>query len=118
MRWRLKRNLWTYPATTLLYSGMAAAAYAITAATGSLGAHLVKGGSILDPYLAAIGIDLTKDITLTFTAALVITIASIAVIIVVLLVARGTRIAKRQFHDRGTGPWPGWDIEPLEKKQE
>jgi hypothetical protein len=118
MRWKLKRNLWTYPGTALLYSGMAATAYAITAATGSLGAHLVKGGSILDPYLAAIGIDLTKDITLTFTAALVITVASVAVITVVLLVARGTKIAKRQFHDGGAGPWPGWDMEPLEKKRE
>ena len=116
MRWRFKRNLWTYPATALLYSGMAAVAFAITAATGSLGAHLVKGGSIIDPYLAALGIDLTKAITLTSTAALLITAASIAVIIVVLLVARGTGIAKRQFHDEGSGPWPGWDMEPAQKK--
>jgi fumarate reductase subunit D len=112
MRCTLKRNLWTYPATALLYFGMATVAYAITAGVGSLGAHLTQGESVLDPFLGAVGIDLTTGMTLTSTVALVITIASVVVIIVVLLVARRTGIAMKELKDTGPGPWPHWDKEP------
>ena len=112
MRWTLKRSLWTYPATALLYIGLATAAYAITAGVGSLGAHLTQDGSLLDPLIGAIGIDLTKGMAMTSTVALAIAVASVVVIIVVLLVARRTGVAKRELKDTGPGPWPRWDERP------
>ena len=107
-RWKSTRDLWTFPSSSLLYTGMAAAAFGLTALAGSLGAHIVQGGSLLDPVLGALGLDLTQKIILDSSLAYIVIIASIAVIAGFVLAAWKTGISKRQMRVSKAGGWPSW----------
>ena len=60
IRLRFKRGLWACPAMAWVYVGSAVAAFSVTALTGSMGAHLVFGGSSIDAILKELGS--TKEI--------------------------------------------------------
>lgn len=109
MRWRFKKDLWTSPSLSILFSGLSVIAFALTAAVGSLGAHITQGGSALDPILGAFGIDLTEGFQIDFGTAIIVIIASIVAIILLVAIEIKTGIAKKKPQHPESRTWPGWD---------
>lgn len=72
IRMRFGRGLWTCPAVATVYTLIATAAMGVTGATGSVGAHLTKGESLLDPVWEALRVQITESFVLkpSFAAAL------------------------------------------------
>lgn len=87
-RLRFGRVLWRVPPLAALYVGTAAVAFGLTSFTGSMGAHLAQGGSIIDPVLDSLGIDYASTLVLGPTTALIIAALSVVVIIACLVVSR------------------------------
>jgi hypothetical protein len=85
-RLRFGRVLWRVPLLAALYVGTAVVAFSLTSFTGSMGAHLSQGGSIIDPALGSLGIDYASDLFLGPTTAMVIIALSTIVIIACLVV--------------------------------
>ncbi|HEX9907188.1 MAG TPA: hypothetical protein VGB78_01820 [Thermoplasmata archaeon] len=88
IRTRFGRALWTCPAMAVLYTLLAFAAMGVLGATGSLGAHLTVGESVLDPLWDLFGIDIGHTYAFEATVAAGIALASIAVFLLSLLIAR------------------------------
>lgn len=117
VRVKFGRALWTCPHTSLLYVGLAVMAFGLTGTTGSLGAHIVQGGSILDPLWEAVGIDITKDLLLDTTIALVVAIGAVLLLLFSLIAVVLSGIAKEQFHPKDCSARSGWD-EPTIRRTE
>ncbi len=64
IRMRFGRGLWTCPAMATVYTFVALVAMAVTGATGSVGAHLTKGESLLDPIWDTLRVEITESIVL------------------------------------------------------
>jgi hypothetical protein len=109
IRWRFGRSLWTCPPAAALYTIAALVAMSLTGLAGSLGAHLTKGGSILDFVWQFTGINILNDILINQTLALIIIIASIFVILAVLIINRLSGISKEQLGPRKCTKWSKWD---------
>jgi hypothetical protein len=88
IRSRFGRGLWTCPAMAFLYVGMTFVAFGVLGTTGSMGAHLVQGGSALDPLWNFVGFRVTADLVLSANVDAVIAIASVAALIASLYIAR------------------------------
>jgi hypothetical protein len=89
IRLGIGKRLWTSGGFALFYTAVAAVGFAITALVGSMGAHLTKGESTIDPVLNSIGIDYTKYFLLDANVAMIISIISLVVIVVcIFLIAR------------------------------
>jgi hypothetical protein len=108
-RLRFGRALWRVPLLATLYVGATIVAFALTSFTGSMGAHLGQGGSILDPVLQALGIDYASDLLLGSTTALIIAALSVVVIIACLVVSRrrGWKMADLVRESSEKSRWPG-----------
>lgn len=64
IRMRFGRGLWTCPAMATVYTLVAIAAMGVTGATGSVGAHLTKGESLIDPIWDTLRIHITESFVL------------------------------------------------------
>jgi hypothetical protein len=88
IRSRFGRGLWTCPAMATLYVAITFVAFGVLGTTGSMGAHLVQGGSALDPLWNFVGFRVTADLVLSAGTDAFIAIASVAALIVSLYIAR------------------------------
>ncbi len=59
-RLAFKRKLWTSFEVSGLYTLLALGAYGLTALTGSMGGHITKGESSIEPILKMVGFDYTQ----------------------------------------------------------
>jgi hypothetical protein len=109
IRTKFGRSLWTCPQISLLYTGLAVVAFGLTSTVGSLGAHITQGGSFLDPLWEAVGIDLTKDLSLDVTVAMFVAIGGVILLIFSLLAAVISGIAKEEFRPKNCTSWSKWD---------
>lgn len=64
IRFRFGRGLWTCPAMATVYVLVAVAAMGVTGATGSIGAHLTKGESLMDPVWDLLRVEITEGFVL------------------------------------------------------
>ncbi|MCU0852113.1 MAG: hypothetical protein MUC90_02490 [Thermoplasmata archaeon] len=64
IRMRFGRGLWACPAMATVYTLIAVAAMSVTGATGSVGAHLTKGESLLDPLWNMLNVTITESFVL------------------------------------------------------
>jgi hypothetical protein len=89
IRLKIGKRLWTSGGLALFYTTIAAVGFGLIALIGSMGGHLTQGESTIDPILSSIGIDYTKFFLLDANLAMIVSIVSLAVIVVcIFLVAR------------------------------
>ncbi len=88
IRTRFGRGLWTCPTMAFLYVVLAIVGFGVVGMTGSLGAHLTVGSSILDPLWQFFRIDYTKTIEIATVLAAIIAVVSVVAFIISLAVAR------------------------------
>jgi len=88
IRARFGRGLWTCPMMAAFYTGLAFVAYGILGMTGSLGAHLTVGESILDPLWDWIGMRVDTPIALDAEVAAGIAIVCGMIFVLSLAIAR------------------------------
>jgi hypothetical protein len=62
LRLAFKRKLWTSFEMSGLYTLLALGAYGLTTLTGSMGGHITKGESSIEPILKMVGFDYTQPI--------------------------------------------------------
>ncbi len=89
IRFRFGRGLWTCPAMAAVYTLVALAAMGVTGATGSIGAHLTKGESLMDPVWEFLRVEITSSFVLQPGVAL--GLAFVAVIVLMLSLVYGKR---------------------------
>lgn len=119
VRFRFGRGLWTCPAMAFVYTLMATVAMAVTGATGSVGAHLTKGESLLDPIWNTLRVEITESFVLQPSVAAVI--ALLAVVGLMLSLVYGKRAG---LFDVRLGPetcqkffrWDEPTIQPVESR--
>lgn len=99
MRIALTRQLWTCRALAFLYVVFALAAFGLTSVTGSIGAHLTKGESILDGFLQWIGFDFTKPIELNANLMIAVAIAAAGLLIMVCILVRWFDLVSKEDAD-------------------
>lgn len=80
IRFRFGRGLWTCPAMAMVYTLVALAAMAVTGATGSVGAHLTKGESLMDPLWDTLRVEITESFVLEPGIATAIAFVSVVVL--------------------------------------
>jgi len=88
IRARFGRGLWTCPMMAAVYTGLAFVAYGVLGMTGSLGAHLTVGESVLDPLWNLIGMRGDTPIALDAEVAAGLAIVSGVIFVLSLAVAR------------------------------
>ena len=88
IRARFGRGLWACPMMAAVYVGLAFVAYGILGMTGSLGAHLTVGESVLDPLWNIIGMRVDTPIALEPDMASGIALTCAIVFVLALAVAR------------------------------
>lgn len=88
IRVRFGRGLWTCPAMATLFVVLTIVSFGVVGMTGSLGAHLTVGESLLDPLWNLVGLDIGKDMTLQPSIAAVLALLAAVGLIVSLLVAK------------------------------
>jgi hypothetical protein len=114
MRLRLKKGLWSCPPVAWVYVGTAVFAFTVTALTGSMGAHLVFGGSSIDVILKEIGLDYTQPWGFSSTVAIVLLVLGLIMIVAAFLLVR--RLPKRKLSPKNCGgEWTVPKIEPRKK---
>lgn len=92
IRMRFGRGLWTCPAMATVYTLVAIAAMAITGATGSVGAHLTKGESLLDPIWDTLRIHITESFVLEPSFAAALALIGIIALVFSLAYAKKTKL--------------------------
>lgn len=80
IRFRFGRGLWTCPTMASVYTLVAVAAMGVTGATGSVGAHLTKGESLMDPLWNMLRVEITESIVLEPEVATAIALVSVIVL--------------------------------------
>ena len=88
IRTRFGRGLWTCPAMAVVYVALAFVSFGVLGTTGSMGAHITKGGSAMDPIWNLVGFQVTSDLILDSNIAAFVAIASMGVIVLSLVVAK------------------------------
>ena len=88
LRTRFGRGLWTCPAMAFVYVGFAFIAYGFIGMTGSLGAHITQGGSVLDPLWNIVGFRVASTVEVGPQIAAAIAIISALIFVVSLWLAR------------------------------
>jgi len=90
IRMRFGRGLWTCPAMAGVYTLVAMAAMGVTGATGSLGAHLTKGESLMDPIWDALRISISESFVMQPGIAAAIALFSVIGLVLSLIYAKRT----------------------------
>lgn len=88
VRLRFGRGLWACPAMAIVYTLLAVVAMAITGATGSVGAHLTKGESLLDPIWETLGVQITESYVMEPGVATAIALAAVVGFVLSLVYAK------------------------------
>lgn len=88
IRSRFGRGLWTCPAMAVVYVGLTFVAFGLLGTTGSMGAHLVQGGSALDPLWNFVGFRVGANLVLNANIDALIAIASAAALVIALVIGR------------------------------
>lgn len=88
IRMRFGRGLWACPAMATVYTLIALAAMSVTGATGSVGAHLTKGESLLDPLWDFLNVTITESFVLEPSIAGGIALFSMIGLVLSLIYAR------------------------------
>ena len=88
LRTRYGRGLWSCPAMAVLYTAMAVVAYGVLGMTGSLGAHLTVGESILDPLWELVGVDVAENLAVEPSLAIMLALGCVIALVASLYVAR------------------------------
>ena len=88
LRTRFGRGLWTCPAMAVVYVTLTFVSFGILGTTGSMGAHITKGGSAMDPIWSLVGFKVTTDLIINSNIAAFVALASMAAIVISLVVAR------------------------------
>lgn len=88
IRMRFGRGLWACPAMATVYTLIALAAMSVTGATGSVGAHLTKGESLLDPLWSLLNVTITESFVLEPSIAGGIALFSMIGLVLSLIYAR------------------------------
>ncbi len=121
IRFKFGRGLWTCPAMAFVYTLVAVVAMAVTGATGSVGAHLTKGESLLDPMWDSLRVEIAESFVLEPGTAAVM--ALLSVIGLMLALVYGKRAG---LFDVVLGPdtcqkffrWDEPTIRPVERKDD
>lgn len=82
------RGLWTCPTMTAVYVGLTFVSFGVLGTTGSMGAHITKGESAMDPIWNLVGFQVNSDIILHSNTAALVSLVSMVVIILSLVVAK------------------------------
>ena len=109
IRTRFGRGLWTCPAMATLYVILAIVGFGIVGMTGSLGAHLTVGTSVLDPLWHLFRIDYTKTLEIATVLSSLIAIVSVVAFIVSLAVARNNNLFAIKLGAETCGKYFKWD---------
>jgi hypothetical protein len=109
IRTRFGRGLWTCPAMATLYTALAIAAFGVVGLTGSLGAHLTKGGSLLDPFWDFLHIDVAETMSLAPVAAVLVAMGSMVAFVVSLAIARRYELFGVKLEAETCGKYFKWD---------
>jgi hypothetical protein len=88
IRTRFGRGLWTCSPMATLYVLLTFVSFGVLGTTGSMGAHITKGGSAMDPIWNFVGYQVTSDLILDSNIAALVAIASMGVIVLSLFVAK------------------------------
>jgi hypothetical protein len=99
MRMALTRQLWTCRPLAFLYTIFALAAFGLTSIVGSMGAHLTKGESSLDPLLKWLGFDYTQPIEFNADLMIIAALAAVGLLIMVCLASRWYDLASIEDAD-------------------
>jgi hypothetical protein len=102
VRLKVGKRLWTSGGFALFYTALAVLGFVLTTLTGSMGAHITKGESTIDPLLNSIGIDYTKFFLLDANLAMIISIISLVVIVVCIFLSARMRLLKVQIAKKDT----------------
>jgi len=108
IRFRYGRGLWTCPAMAGLYAGLALIGMALVATSGSIGAHMTTGESLLDPLWDLLGIDPLQSFLVSDTVAILISVASTVILVICVLLAVRTGLSKQSFRCE-SGACNYWD---------
>jgi hypothetical protein len=109
IRTRFGRGLWTCPAMATLYTVLAIAGFGVVGLTGSLGAHISQGGSILDPFWDFLHIDVTKTMSLAPMVAALVAMVSVMAFIISLAIARRYDLFGVKLGAETCGKYFKWD---------
>ena len=88
IRTRFGRGLWTCPTMATVYGTLTFVSFGVLGTTGSMGAHITKGGSAMDPIWNLVGFQVTSDLTLDSNTAALLAFVSMGVIVVSLVIAK------------------------------
>jgi hypothetical protein len=111
MRLRLKKGLWSCPPVAWVYVGTAVFAFTVTALTGSMGAHLVFGGSSIDVILKEIGLDYTQPWGFSSTVAILLLVLGLVMIVVSVVLMR--KLPKKKLSPKTCGG--KWTVPKMER---
>jgi hypothetical protein len=88
IRARFGRGLWTCPTMTSVYVALTFVSFGVLGTTGSMGAHITKGGSAMDPIWSLVGFQVTSDLILDSNVAALVALASMGTIVLSLFIAK------------------------------
>lgn len=119
IRMRFGRGLWTCPAMATVYAALAFVAYGVVGMTGSFGAHLTVGESVLDPLWNFVGVDVGEALALEPSTAAILAILSMLGLVLSLLVAQRKDLFSVRLGPETCQKFFKWDepvIQPAETK--
>lgn len=88
IRSRFGRGLWTCSPMAALYVALTFVSFGVLGTTGSMGAHITKGGSAMDPIWNFVGFEVTSDLILNSNIAALVAIVSMGALVLSLFVAK------------------------------
>jgi len=108
IRLRYGRGLWTCPAMAGLYAGLSLIGIVLIGVTGSIGAHITTGESLLDFLWILLGIDPSQSVLVSDAASMMIILISAIIVIACSLIAIRSGLSKQSFRCE-TGACSYWD---------
>jgi hypothetical protein len=111
-RAKFGRKLWTNPFMSGSYTLLAIIGMTFIGSTGSLGAQIVQGESVLDFFWKLLPFDITQDLFLTLDWSLAIGLGGLLVIVFGLLIVRMSGIAEEEYRAKSSTSWSKWE-EPV-----
>ncbi|NYT11919.1 MAG: hypothetical protein GKC03_05115 [Methanomassiliicoccales archaeon] len=108
IRLRFGRGLWTCPAMAGLYAGLSLIGIVLIGITGSMGAHITTGESLLDFLWDLLGFDPSQSMMASDQTAIIIVVISAIIIVGCSLIAIRSGLSKQSFRCE-TGTCSYWD---------
>jgi len=111
-RGKFGRKLWTNPFMSGSYTFLAIIGMVLIGTTGSLGAQIAQGESVLDFFWKYLPFDITQDLSFSLDWSMAIGLGSVLVIVFSLLIVRMSGIAKEEYRAKSSTSWSKWE-EPV-----